>query len=108
MALLCSYLFILISAVSIRVLPAALLAGQPMRVTCSVPRRAENRKLTIAVEGYWTSEYPLDGEDSPAIFQKVYDRVPCGVEAVSCTLEDNTGKVRRAALPVYVSGCDER
>ena len=102
---LCS-LLLLVNAVSIRVLPTVLLAGQSMRVTCSIPRRAENRKLTIIVDGYWSSEYPLDGEDSPATIQKLYDHVPCGVESVSCVLEENTGKVHRAALPVYVSGCE--
>jgi len=102
--LLCLYL--LAATVSIRVLPAALLANQPMRITCSVPHRPENRKLIIAVEGYWMSEYQLDGEASPAIFQKVYEHVPCGVETVSCTLVEDTGKTTRAALPVFVSGCN--
>jgi hypothetical protein len=102
--LLCLYL--LLPVVSIRVLPRVLLANQAMRITCSVPHRAENRKLVIAVEGYWSSEYQLDGEAAPAIFQKVYERVPCGVEAVSCTLIEASGKTTRAALPVSVSGCE--
>ncbi len=103
--LLCSML-LLLNAVSIRVLPAVLTAGNPIRITCSILRRPENRTLVIAVEGYWSSEYQLNGEDSPAIIQKVYEHVPCGVESVSCTLEENTGRDYRAALPVYVSGCE--
>jgi hypothetical protein len=106
--LLCLYLLLLTPVVSIRVLPSALLANAPLRITCSVPHRPENRKLVIAVEGYWTSEYELEGEAAPAIFQKIYEHVPCGVNAVSCSLTEVGGKVTRAALPIQVSGCDER
>lgn len=102
------YLSLFLSVISIRVLPTVLLAGQSIRITCVIPQRPENRKLVIAVEGYKESEYQLDGEASPGIFQRVYDLVPCDVEAVSCTLVESSGKTTRAALPVYVSGCDQR
>lgn len=102
MAWLCLYLLIL----SIRVLPTAMLANASVRITCVVEHRAENRKLVIAVDGYRESEYELEGEAAPGIFTAQYDHVPCGVERVSCTLVEASGKIARATLPIRVSGCD--
>ncbi len=105
---LCLSFLLLLNAVSIRVSAQMLLVNSSIRITCVVPHRPENRKLIVAVEGYRTSEYQLDGESAPGVFQNLYDWVPCGVQAVSCTLIESTGKAYRAALPVQVGGCDAR
>src|SRR5579863_2493894 len=100
-----AWLCLFLSFLTIRVLPHIVVVNESIRVTCLVAHRAENRRLIIAVEGYRESEYALEGEAAPGVFEATYDHVPCRVEMVSCTLVEGTGKVVRAALPVQVGGC---
>lgn len=99
-------LWLYLSIVSIRTNPHVLLANGAMRVTCLVMHRAENRKLIMQIEGYRTSEWELEGESAPGVFEVLYEHMPCGVEIASCTLVETTGKTTRVILPIQVSGCE--
>lgn len=101
-------LWLYLSLLSIRINPHVLMANQAIRVTCLVEHRASNRRLIMSVEDYRTSEWELEGEAAPGVFTVLYEHVPCGTETVSCTLVEETGKATRAALPIQVSGCDNR
>lgn len=100
-------LWLYLSILSIRVNPRLLLANQAVRVTCLVQHRAENRRLIMQIEGYRSSEWELEGEAAPGMFEVLYEHVPCGTEAASCTLIESTGKATRAALPIEVHGCQD-
>lgn len=47
-------------------------------ITCTVPRRAENRTLYVGVVGHLSSERQLDGDWAPLTHQlRLRDLVPC-------------------------------
>lgn len=98
-------LWFYLSFLNIRVLPHVVMSGQAVRVTCLVQHRSENRKLIMQIEGYRTSEWTLDGDAAPGVFEVIYEHVPCDVSTASCTLIEDTGKMRVASTPLYVGGC---
>lgn len=80
--------------------------NQAFRVTCTVPRNPENRRLVMGVEGLRSSDRQLDGDDSPVTHNLFIDHVPCGVGPAFCTLIQSNGKERKAVLAVRVIGGD--
>lgn len=105
MALLCFYL---LSILSIRINPRVMIVNGAVRVTCLVEHRAVNRHLIMSVENYRTSEWELEGEAAPGVFEVLYEHVPCDTDTISCTLIEVTGKTTRAVSPIQVSGCEDR
>lgn len=104
MAWLCLFLSIL----TVRINPHVMIVNQAVRVTCLVEHRAVNRCLVMSVEGYRTSVWELEGESAPGVFEVLYEHVPCDTDTISCTLVEVTGKTTRAALPIQISGCEDR
>jgi hypothetical protein len=96
----------IIAPVTIQVMPHVLQAGGAIRIRCRVVHDAHNRRLILALEGYRTSEWQLDGEAAPALFERVLEHVPCGVEQASCTLINDQEMGYRATAKIVVAGCD--
>lgn len=92
---------------SIRVVNPAVLAGQAIRIYCFVEHAPQNRVLTLAVEGYRTSTWELEGEDAPRVYERLFEHMPCGVDTVSCTLTTEMGRQHRVARPIHVTGCEQ-
>lgn len=93
--------------VSVRVSPAVVLANGATRVTCTVPRSADNRMLEMAIPGYSRSEYPLDGESAPVTHARIIDHLPCGVDEVDCRIFTAGGQTFAAVTSLTVAECDQ-
>lgn len=91
--------------VSLDVRPAIVQAGHLVRITCRVPRAAENRELRIALEPVQASDRQLDG-DSAVTWTMDFDRVPCWAEAVSCSLRSIGLRDAVVRRPLEIVGCD--
>ena len=95
------------SRVSIAVLPQAAMAGDTVRVTCTVPKNPTNRLLVMGIPGYTTSEIQLDGDGAPVTHRQYYRHIPCDVEIAICVVVDDLGKQFPASAPLTVAGCGE-
>lgn len=73
--------------VRINVNPYVLFEGGSVRLRCSVPRQAANRKLTWGIEFYRSSEIQIDGEDSQVTHEWLIQNVPCGSGPAFCRLQ---------------------
>lgn len=92
--------------VSIAVLPSVLMPGDAIRVTCTVPKHPDNRRLLIALPGYSSSDRPIDGSDAAITHRMIFQHVPCDVELAACVVVDNLGKEYPATTQIRVAGCD--
>jgi hypothetical protein len=95
------------SRVSVDVRPHAVIAGGAVRVTCTVPRNADNRMLEMAIPGYSRSEYPLNGDSAPITHARVMQHIPCGVDEVDCRIFTAGGQTFSAVTSLAVAGCDQ-
>lgn len=93
--------------VGIRVNPRLVSANGTVRVTCVVPRRAANRKLVMELEEYRRSEWDLEGEASPQIFETTIEHVPCVTHTAACSVMDELGKGATASVELVRGGCDQ-
>lgn len=91
--------------VSIKVLPRVVMAGGAMRITCKVPRRAENRKLAAGIANYTSTERQLDGEESRITWEFLFDHMPCGVGPAFCAVS-GTDRDQLATQPIEIAGCE--
>jgi hypothetical protein len=78
-----------------------------LQLTCHVPRHANNRSVELGIEGYTSSTFQLDGEDSRVTHQILFKRVPCHIGAAYCVVTDNGNYKTGTKLTVLVSGCDQ-
>ena len=92
--------------VSVKVSPQTFYAGATVTVTCTVPRHADNRKVTAIVDGYTLSERQLDGEQAPKMIRFEFKKVPCDAVGVSCVLEDIYHSAHKASAPIQIAGCE--
>lgn len=77
------------------------------RVTCRVPRDAENRLVRYGIEGVAASESSMEGAASPAVYERWVRRIPCGAGPAFCAVTLSTGKVRRAERSLTILGCGD-
>jgi len=80
---------ILVITLLIRVFPAILSVGGSVWVTCKVPQNAENRGLTMTIEGMRSHFIQLEGDSAPITHQFLFKEVPCLGEdyiVASCTI----------------------
>lgn len=100
-------LWMLLARVSVSVTPR--MVTTTVRITCSVPRHPDNRKLTIGIPDYQSSERQLDGEDALITHTLTLKRPPCDVPSVAfCDLEDNLGKHGIVSTPFVNANCSQR
>lgn len=92
---------------SITVRPSQLFVGKDTYVTCRVPPHADNRQIQFGLSGYTASTRQLDGLNAPITWQKVFERVPCGVDKAFCIVTKNTGESTIVTASINVVGCDE-
>lgn len=86
--------------------PPLLMKGGAVRVTCTVPRHPDNRRLDVMLPGYTESSRTLDGEDSRVTWEFVFTHIPCEVETAVCRVVRITGAAN-ARAPISVQGCDD-
>lgn len=83
--------------------PRAANAGDPVVITCRVPRRAENRAVAWGIVGARTSAQELHGLESFITFTTTARRVPCGATAVFCSVGNDRGDIRTVTAPLVVA-----
>jgi hypothetical protein len=86
--------------VKISVTPAYSFAPSNLRVVVKLERSTENRAIEIFAESedfYRSSEFSLDGEQSPAIFELNVHDAPGGTYRVAAVLKDSAGRPRASA-----------
>lgn len=93
--------------VSVDVSPRVVLANGAVRVTCTVPKNADNRMLEMAIPGYSRSEYQLDGESAPITHARLIQHIPCDVDEVDCRVFTAGGQTFAAVTSLTVAGCDQ-
>lgn len=92
----------------LRVYPRAVLVNQAVRLTCRVPRHADNRRVTWGLELVTSSSRDLEGENSPITFEALVEHVPCEPGAAFCeVIRVNRDQPLRAVATLAVGGCDE-
>ncbi len=96
----------LVAPVSISVTPRVMLAGQTIRLTCTVPRSPDNRWLNYGVAGYSYSMRQLDGEHAPVTFAAFVDHLPCGAADAFCDLTQAGERHTTVTAGITVAGCD--
>ena len=92
--------------VGIRVSSRVVPVNGAVRVTCLVPRRASNRLLRMELNDYRSSEWELEGEASPQVFEATIEHVPCVVHTAACIVVDELGKASVASTGLLLAGCE--
>lgn len=93
--------------------PGVVMAGQSIRVVCTVPRHESNRGVTAAVvlrdlpDPFRSSYDQLDGAQSRITHPFVFERIPCDAIASVCVLEAQGEKEMAAVSTLQVGGCDQ-
>ncbi len=82
-------------ALVILLTPLVLLPGGTLRLTCTVPREAANRRLSYGVIDYSASERVLDGARAAMTWQVWIPHVPAGSGLAYCAVTNNLWKVTR-------------
>lgn len=95
------------AAVTIHLMPMVLMAGGTVRVTCRVPRSAENRWLEASIVPYTSDTRQLDGEAAAFTWQFEFSHIPCDAEYAVCAVQTRDGKVTQATSPLHVGGCSQ-
>lgn len=90
--------------VSIQVAPRLVMEGQPLRITCKVPRHPDNRKLEIGLLGMKSSTFPLNGEAGAVTNNLFIAHADCGVGPAYCLLSTVTGQEKKVTFPVKIVG----
>ncbi len=84
----------------ISVTPMYSFAPSTLRVVVKLERSAENRAIEIFAESedfYRSSEFSLDGEESPAIVELNVNNAPGGTYRIAAVLKDSAGRPRASA-----------
>ncbi len=84
----------------ISVTPAYSFAPSTLRVVVKLERSAENRAIEIFAESedfYRSSEFSLDGEQSPAIVELNVHDAPGGTYRIAAVLKNSAGRPRASA-----------
>lgn len=98
-------MFILLQ-LAIRVVPHTVPVGGSIRMTCTVPRAAENRGLIMQVEGHRSHYIQLEGDRAAVTHTFVFQEMPCLGESLRamCLVQPNS---RRAMTSIVVTGCGQ-
>jgi hypothetical protein len=91
--------------VYISVTPSVLQAGDSVRLTCTVPKNADNRWLKIGIEGYRTSIFQLDGDSAPITHTFIVQKVGCDTPLAICVVKDNLDREYPAVRELGIAGC---
>lgn len=83
-----------------------LLSGNDLRVTCRVPRDAENRAVTWGLADYSLSTRQLDGADARVTWETTFHHVPCDPGLAICEVEKASGQVEHVEREIIVGGCN--
>lgn len=89
-----------------KVYPSVVMAGQSVKVTCTVEPNAANRWLTMGVANYRWQGRQLEGEDAAITHQQTWDRVPCDSGPAFCLVQDANRKQHAAEADLLVVGCE--
>lgn len=95
-----------ISPVSIKVDRVVFYPGTPVTVVCSVPRRADNRRVEGAIVPFTSSEHQLDGEDAAVTHRFTFQHVPCDAAYASCILWDKFDHTTQVIQTLKPAGCE--
>lgn len=102
------WLWMLVARVTIAVTPRVMQVGATIRITCTVPRHADNRWLTIAVPGSgYSSTRQLDGEAEKITHVAYVQHMECGEQVAVCDVADNLDRHFVASTQLTVAGCEE-
>lgn len=93
--------------VSATLTPMVVRAGGSVRVTCRVPRDADNRGLEIALVPVQSSFRQLDGAESAITWSLFFEHVPCWAESALCIVHSVGNRDAIARRPLEVVGCNE-
>lgn len=91
----------------LRVTPRATQSPGTIRVTATVERHPDNRKITIEAESgefLRSSSASLDGAEASRTYTRVFGGLPPGTYDVSARLERNDGTELIEAVTVEVAG----
>jgi hypothetical protein len=91
--------------VAVSVFPHVLPYDAALRMTCTVPRDAENRWLQYGLGNDDVSGRQLDGDKAPSVWTVFVPHVPCA-STVWCAVTTNAGRTYMASTAILVSGCD--
>jgi len=89
--------------VSIRVLPAVLMAGQSLTITCRVELHTRHRAVRLGLVGYAESQRPLDGLHGPLTTERLFSHVPCDVDTAYCSVVRDDGSLEMVRATVLVA-----
>ena len=103
----CSLILNAADRLTINVNPRFVQANGYLRLTCRVPRQAENRQLRYGIVNYMESGRDLEGENAKITWEAPFDHVPCGSSEAYCTVIRNDGTRDRAVMQFLMIGCDD-
>lgn len=87
---------------TVEVAPRVVPEGEQARVTCRVPRNAENRRLEFGILGSNASSENLDGEDAAITYRKFF-RAVCGDDSAYCAVRKASGHTEVVKAPLVVA-----
>lgn len=92
---------------SIQLSRTVVMAGDEIRLTCHVPKRAENRTLEFGIVGTReASQRQLDGLDSSITWSFWIDHIVCGSGPAYCSVKTSDERWTTVRHNLEVTGCD--
>lgn len=86
----------------LKVYPAVVFEGQNVRVQCRVPRHPSNLTVQFGVDGWRSSEKPVD----KVTFEMLLEGVPCEAGQAFCLVRRAGGAEKLVVAPFAIVGCD--
>ena len=84
-----------VEELAVRVTPSIVMAAQDVKALITVPRRPENRRLVVTVEGpayYASTERQLDGDGAARMHEFAFRQLPEGEYRVQVIVEGTRGR----------------
>jgi hypothetical protein len=94
--------------VSIRLSPPVVMHGTAFWLTCTVPRRADNRLLEYGVVDFQPgSQRDLPGDQAAVTWKTLVEHTPCDVGPAYCAVQTADGKWTRTVRQLNIAGCEQ-
>ena len=96
-------MMVFLLALLLTVYPNVVDQGGSVRVSCRVPKHADNRQVTLGLTNYTTSSRSLDGAHAPTNFTMTFQHLPCDPGPAFCLVQGVNGRYHMETANVLVS-----
>lgn len=97
------------AALTLQVMPTVSMSPANVRVTATVERHEDNRRLTVTANSpsfYRSSSMSLNGAQAARTYTRVFTGLPAGQYVIEATIERSDGQAVHQRIDVVVAGSE--